>query len=69
MTAFIVAGNESQQWALAVDQVHRVMEVAQSDVEAMSRHEKDYIESIGRINGILVSILDLDALTEQAKAA
>jgi len=63
LTAYVVAGEESNRWAIVVDQVNQVVEIPEADIEPASTQKQQYVEEIGRIDKGLLSVMSLDALT------
>jgi|APLak6261672720_1056091.scaffolds.fasta_scaffold01376_2 purine-binding chemotaxis protein CheW len=49
-------------WALIVNQVERVVEIVETDIEPVKTSQTDFIGSVGRLNGKLISILTLKPL-------
>jgi len=71
LTAYVIAGEESNRWALVVDQVNQVVEIPETDIEPASTQQQQYVEEIGRIDNGLLSVMSLSALTmgsEQMKS-
>jgi len=62
-TAYVVAGQEKNRWALVVDRVERVVEIPEIDIESTSTQEQSFVEEIGRIDNGLLSIISLSSLT------
>ena len=63
LTAYVVAGEENNRWALVVDQVNQVVEIPETDIEPASTQQQQYVEEIGRIDDGLLSVMSLSALT------
>jgi len=63
LTSYIVAGGEGDRWALIVDQVDRVVEIAESNLEPSHSNEQQCVEAIGRINDELISVMSLESIT------
>jgi len=63
LTAYVIAGEESNRWALVVDQVNQVVEIPETDIEPASTQQQQYVEEIGRIDNGLLSVMSLSALT------
>ncbi len=63
LTAYVVAGEEDNRWALVVDQVNRVVEIPEKDLEPTSFNEQQYVEAIGRMSGGLLNVINLEAIT------
>lgn len=68
LTAYIVAGEENNRWALVVDQVFRVIHVPETEIE-FSNKKENYIEAIARINGKLVCVICVESLINYSSAA
>ncbi len=62
--AFLVVRIEGGVWALTVNRVERVIEIAEADIEAVNTSKSDYVGAVGRFCGKLISILTLDPLKE-----
>ncbi len=63
LTAYVVAGEKDNRWALVVDQVNRVVELPETDFEFANSQENQHVESIGRIDNALISVMSLKSLT------
>lgn len=63
---FLVVRVDGGAWALTVNQVERVIEINESDIEPVKTVKTDYIGAVGRLNGRLISILTLDPLVEKS---
>jgi len=63
LTAYVVAGENDNRWALVVDQVYRVVELPETDLEFASSQENNHVEAIGRIDNALLSVMSLKSLT------
>lgn len=59
---FLVVRIAGGVWALTVNRVERVIEIAETDIEQIKTAKTDYIAAVGRLNGRLISILTLDPL-------
>lgn len=59
---YVVVQLESERWALKVDHVERVLEVAESELELISSFTEGYLSAIGRIGGKLFSVLRLESI-------
>lgn len=64
--AFLVVRLDGGIWALSVDRVERVVEIRVADIEQVKCVTTDYIGSVGRVNGKLISILTLEPLKKAA---
>ena len=60
--SFLVVRMDGGVWALTVNRVERVIEIPEADIEPVKTAETDYIGSVGRVNGKLISILTLEPL-------
>lgn len=69
LTAYVIAGGENGFWALVVDQIHNVVEVSEDMIDRSARNDNNHVESIVRIDGRLVSMIDLAKLTRESVAA
>jgi len=63
---FLVVRIDGGAWALTVNQVERVIEINDSDIEQVKTMKTDYIGAVGRLNGRLISILTLGPLMEKS---
>jgi purine-binding chemotaxis protein CheW len=56
-------------WALIVDKVDRVIEIAEKDIAPVRTSENDYLTEVGRLNGELISLLSLEPLSRLDEVA
>lgn len=68
-TAYVVAGEENNRWAIVVDQLDRVVEIPETDLESVSSKESQNMEAIGRIDNGLLRVMSLSALTMATSVA
>jgi chemotaxis signal transduction protein len=66
--AYIVVRVDDAIWALIVDKVDRVIEIAEKDISPVRTGENDYLTEVGRLNGELISLLSLEPLSRAAHA-
>jgi purine-binding chemotaxis protein CheW len=64
LTSYIVAGESGNRWALIVDQVNRVINVAESELEYTEAANNSQVAAICRINNSLVSVMNLESITQ-----
>lgn len=67
--AYIVVRVQEAIWALIVDKVDRVIEIAERDISPVRTGENDYLTEVGRLNGELISLLSLEPLSRAAAIA
>lgn len=67
--AYIVVRVQDAIWALIVDKVDRVIEIAERDISPVRTGENDYLSEVGRLNGELISLLSLEPLSRAAATA
>lgn len=67
--AYIVVRVQDAIWALIVDKVDRVIEIAERDISPVRTGENDYLAEVGRLNGELISLLSLEPLSRAAATA
>ena len=60
--AFLVVRIDGGVWALTVNRVERVIEIAEADIEPLGNIKTDYVGAVGRYCGKLISILTLEPL-------
>lgn len=59
---YILARTQWGRWAVRVDRVERIAELAATDIEPVMGRSHDYLESIARFHGKLVSVFTLAPL-------
>lgn len=67
-SVYVVVRVNGAVWALIVDKVDRVIEIAEKDISPVRTAENDYLTEVGRLNGELISLLSLDALSKMDEA-
>lgn len=65
-SAFVVVRIQGAPWALVVDKVDRVIEIAERDITPVRTNQNDYLTEVGRLDGELVSLLSLEPLSRAA---
>ncbi|MFD0668616.1 chemotaxis protein CheW [Ramlibacter sp. MAHUQ-53] len=64
--AYIVVRLAGGTWALVVDKVDRVLEIAEKDITPVRSRDNDFVNEVARLQGDLVSLLTLDPLAQVA---
>lgn len=64
--AYLVVGSEGGTWALKVDKVERVVNLEARDIEPVRADAGEWIGSVGKLDGQLLSIIRLDPLQQAA---
>lgn len=67
-SAYVVVRIQGAPWALVVDKVDRVIEIAEKDITPVRTNQNDYLTEVGRLDGELVSLLSLEPLSRAAHA-
>jgi chemotaxis signal transduction protein len=62
----VVVRIQGAPWALVVDKVDRVIEIAEKDITHVRTNQNDYLTEVGRLDGELVSLLSLEPLSSAA---
>jgi purine-binding chemotaxis protein CheW len=65
-SAYVVVRIQGAPWALVVDKVDRVIEIAEKDITPVRTNQNDYLTEVGRLDGELVSLLSLEPLARAA---
>ena len=65
-SAYVVVRIQGAPWALVVDKVDRVIEIAEKDITPVRTSQNDYLTEVGRLDGELVSLLSLEPLSRAA---
>jgi purine-binding chemotaxis protein CheW len=65
-SAYVVVRIQGAPWALVVDKVDRVIEIAERDITPVRTNQNDYLTEVGRLDGELVSLLSLEPLARAA---
>ena len=65
-SAYVVVRIQGAPWALVVDKVDRVIEIAEKDITPVRTNQNDYLTEVGRLDGELVSLLSLEPLSRAA---
>jgi purine-binding chemotaxis protein CheW len=65
-SAYVVVRIQGAPWALVVDKVDRVIEIAEKDITPVRTSQNDYLTEVGRLDGELVSLLSLEPLSKAA---
>ena len=65
-SAYVVVRIDGAPWALVVDKVDRVIEIAEKDITPVRTSQNDYLTEVGRLDGELVSLLSLEPLSRAA---
>jgi purine-binding chemotaxis protein CheW len=65
-SAYVVVRIQGAAWALVVDKVERVIEIAERDITPVRTNQNDYLTEVGRLDGELVSLLSLEPLSRAA---
>lgn len=65
-SAYVVVRIQGAPWALVVDKVDRVIEIAEKDITPVRTSQNDYLTEVGRLDGELVSLLSLEPLARAA---
>lgn len=64
--AYIVVRLPGGAWALVVDKVDRVLEIAEKDITPVRSRDNDFVNEVARLQGELVSLLTLEPLAQVA---
>lgn len=64
--AYLVVGVEGGVWALKVDKVERVVSLRERDMEPVRADAGEWVGSVGKLDGQLLSIIRLDPLRQAA---
>lgn len=67
-TSCIIARANDEVWALMVGRVDQVLSIDKSDIEPIKTSKIEYVDSVGKIDGKMLSILSLSPLSEIAAA-
>ena len=62
-SAYVVVRIQGAPWALVVDKVDRVIEIAEKDITPVRTSQNDYLTEVGRLDGELISLLSLEPLS------
>jgi chemotaxis signal transduction protein len=65
-SVFLVVSVDDNSYAMRVDAVERVVSIAQEAIEPVQHASSDFIESVGRLDGRLISLLSLEPLKQGA---
>ncbi|CAN1560685.1 chemotaxis protein CheW [Limnohabitans sp. B9-3] len=65
-SAYVVVRIQGAAWALVVDKVDRVIEIAEKDITPVRTSQNDYLTEVGRLDGELISLLSLEPLSRAA---
>lgn len=65
-SAYVVVRIQGAPWALVVDKVDRVIEIAEKDITPVRTSQNDYLTEVGRLDGELISLLSLEPLSRAA---
>jgi purine-binding chemotaxis protein CheW len=65
-SAYVVVRIQDAPWALVVDKVDRVIEIAEKDITPVRTSQNDYLTEVGRLDGELISLLSLEPLARAA---
>jgi purine-binding chemotaxis protein CheW len=68
-TSYVVVRVDGAPWALIVDKIDRVIEIAEKDITPVRTQQSDYLTEVGRLDGELISLLTLDPLASMASVA
>jgi purine-binding chemotaxis protein CheW len=68
-SVYVVVRVNGAVWALIVDKVDRVIEIAEKDISPVRTSENDYLTEVGRLNGELISLLSLEPLSKMDEVA
>jgi purine-binding chemotaxis protein CheW len=66
-SSYVVVRVDGEAWALVVDRIERVIEIAERDITPVRNQHSDYLNEVGKHDGELVSLLTLEPLTLAAK--
>lgn len=66
-SSYVVVRLAGEPWALVVDRIERVIEIAERDITPVRNSQNDYLNEVGKLDGELVSLLTLEPLTLAAK--
>jgi len=66
-SSYVVVRLAGEPWALVVDRIERVIEIAERDITPVRNQHNDYLNEVGKLDGELVSLLTLEPLTVVAK--
>lgn len=64
--AYVVVRLPGGTWALVVDRIDRVLEIAERDITPVRSGESDLVAEVARLQGELISLLTLEPLAEKA---
>lgn len=67
-SSYVVVRVDGAPWALIVDRIDRVIEIAEKDITPVRTQQSDYVTEVGRLDGELISLLTLEPLHSAARA-
>jgi purine-binding chemotaxis protein CheW len=66
-SSYVIVRVENEAWALMVDRIEQVIDVQEKDITPIRNQQNDYMNEVGKIDGELISLLNLMPLTMVAK--
>jgi len=68
-SSYVIILIDNNYWALLVDRVNRVVDIPESSIEPVNGSHDDFVDSIGRLDSTLFSILSTQPFSQTAKQA